>query len=101
RALQQFAGPSGRRVGFQLRGDEDVLECGKVWQQVEELEDEANVVAAEPGQPRLTELAEVRAAHGDPTRRRPVEPGDHVEQGGLAAARRSHDRGELTLLDAD
>src|ERR1700737_604769 len=59
------------------------------------------MVAPKPGQSRLAELAEVGATDDDGAGRRPVNPGDQVEHRGLAAARWTHDRGELALLDGD
>src|SRR6202011_4674925 len=55
-ALHQLACSTARRVPLELCGDEDVLERGQVRQQVEELEDEADAVAPEPGQSRLVHL---------------------------------------------
>src|SRR5262249_59368446 len=89
----------GRAVARQLRGDEDVLQPGQVGQQVEELEDEADVIAPEPGQLRLAQAAEVGPTHGYAAGARLVKPGDEVEERGLAAARRSHDGRELAALD--
>src|SRR5207245_3032572 len=88
-------------VAHEVGQDEDVLQRAKVGEQVEELEHKADMVAPEPGQPRLTELAEACAAHCDGARRRAIQARDEVEHGGLAAARGPHDRGELALLDGD
>src|SRR2546421_10227158 len=96
--FQQVARPRRRLAAFELRGNEDVLERGQVGQQVEELEDETDVVAAKPGQARLAQLGEIGLAYDDRAGRWPVQPRDEVEQRGLAAARGAHDRGELALL---
>jgi len=83
---QELAGPPRHDIAFELGRDEDVLERGQVRKQVEELEDETDVVAPEPSQPGLAELAEVRAADGHGAGRRPIQPRDEVQHGGLAAA---------------
>ncbi len=57
--VQQLPGAARRGIALQLRGDKDVLERGQVGEQVEELKDEADVVAPKPGQPCLAQLAEV------------------------------------------
>ena len=41
----------------------------------------------------------VPPAHADPAGGRVLEPGDHAQRGGLAAARRADDREELAALD--
>ena len=58
---------------------------------MEELEHEADLFAAEPGQRILVERRDVHAVDADLTRRRGVEASDEPEQCGLAAARRADD----------
>src|SRR5207302_543746 len=97
--FQQLARTRRPLAAFELRGNEDVLERGQVGQQVEELEDETTMAPANSGQARLAQLGEIGPAYGDRAGRWPVQPRVEVEQGGLAAARGAHDRGELALLD--
>src|SRR5260370_32858360 len=89
------------RGGFlppcQLRRDEDVVEDAQVVQQVEELEDEADAGAAEPRQLCFAKTSERGATDTYRPGRGPIETGDEVEESRLAAAPRSHDRGELPL----
>ena len=82
-------------------GDGHVLADGQVVEQVEELEDEADVRAAEPGGSRLAEPVDADAVDRDLALRRPVEAADEVEQRRLAAAGRAHDRGDAAGLDVE
>ena len=79
----------------------DVLRRGHRRQQVERLEDEADLVPPQQGQRLVVERGDLGVAEVDLARRRPVEAGEHVQQGRLAGARRSHDRGELAGGEAD
>ena len=64
---------------------------------MEELKDEADFLAAQPCQPVLVEARDVHLVDEHVARARRVEAGDETEQRGLAAARRPHDRQELSL----
>ena len=79
----------------------DVLRRGHRRQQVERLEDEADLVAAQQRERLVVERGDLGVAEEHLARRRPVEAGEHVQQGRLAGARRAHDRGELAGLEAD
>ena len=68
-------------------------------QQVEELEDEAELVAAQLGQLAVVEAGDLVAVERDRARGRRVEAGEDVHQGRLARARRAHDRGEAAALE--
>ena len=78
---------------------EHVLVGGQHRQQVEELEDEADVLAAQLRDLVVLQLPEARAGDRDVARRGAVERGEDVHQGRLAGARRAHDRGQLALRD--
>ncbi len=95
---QQLPGPGpGLPPGRpgQLGGQQHVVLDGEVVEQVEELEDDADVPGPEPGQRALAELVDPPPGQADLAGARPVQPGDQVEQGGLAAAGRAHDRHHL------
>ena len=76
----------------ELQRQEDVLARVEDRQQVEELKDEADVVAAQLGELAVVEPGEVDAVDHDRARGRAVEAGEDVHQGRLARARRAHDR---------
>ena len=67
----------------------DVLLRRQHRDQVEELEDEAELVAAQLGERGVVEPGDLRAVERDRARGRPVEPGEDVHQGRLARARRA------------
>jgi hypothetical protein len=99
---QQFCHPGpGLPPGQpgQLGGQQHIVGHGQVVQQVEELEDHADPLPPEPGQPGLAEPVDPLSGHGDRPAGRPVQPGDEVEQGGLAAPGRSHHRDRLAWSD--
>jgi len=99
---QQLIGPRprlrGRQAG-QLGGEQDVVRDGHVVEQVEELEDHADLAPPELGQPGLAERVDAFAADPDLAAGRPVEPGDQVEQGRFPAAGRPHHRDRLAVAD--
>jgi hypothetical protein len=73
-----------------LCGQQHVVGDGQIVEQVEELEDHADVPVPEAGQTGLTEGVDALPGHHDRAAGRPVQAGDQVEQGRLAAARRAH-----------
>src|SRR5262249_13093431 len=75
----------------------DVLIGGEHWQQVQMLEDEPDVLSAPGSQLPGRHRAHLRSSDADGAAGGPVEPGEHVEQGGFAGARGPHQRGERTL----
>ena len=79
----------------------DVLLRAQHRQQVEELEDEADLVAPQLGQALVVEVGDLLAGDPDRALGGPVEPGQHVHQGGLARARRAHDGREAALGEVD
>ena len=70
-------------------------------QQVERLEDEADPVAPQQGERLVVERGDLGVAEVHLARRGPVEAGEHVQQGRLAGAGGTHDRGELAPREAD
>jgi hypothetical protein len=80
---------------------QDVLFGVEHRQQVERLEDEADLVATQVRQPLVVEVREVDAVEQDGAGRRPIEPGEDVHQRRLARAGRTHDRGEARRRKAD
>ena len=76
----------------------DVLRRRQCRQQVERLEDEADLVTTQQRQRLVVERGDLGVADVDLARRGPVEAGEHVQQGRLAGAGRPHDRGELAGL---
>ncbi len=65
----------------------DVLRDGQMRQDVEGLEDEADLVPPQAGAGVLVEPRDVLAADDDAAGVRRIEAGDQVQQGGLAGAR--------------
>ena len=89
-----ISSPIPARVGLapgDLERQEDVLLRGEHRQQVEELEDEADVVAAQRGQPGVIEAGDLDVADPHLPLVGLVEPGQDVHERGLARARRAHD----------
>ena len=82
-------------------GSEDVLLRREHRQQVELLEDEADVPAAQLGQVLVGHLGDVLAADLHAAVGRAVEPGEQVHERRLAGARRAHDGRELADGDLE
>jgi len=89
---------SARQVGQEQR-QLDVLEGRQHRDEVVELEDEADVVGPPAGDPRVGEHPQVLIVDDHAAPGGPVEPGDQVEQGGLARARGAHQGEVFALLD--
>jgi hypothetical protein len=79
----------------------DVVACRHRRQQVEELEDEPDVPAAERGRLVGPHVAQALAVDEHLADRRPVEPRDDVEQRGLAGPAGSHDGDRPTLAHGE
>jgi hypothetical protein len=89
--LQQTGGPPPRLGPGQTRqlgGQQHVVGDRQVVQQIEELEDHADLRPPELRRPRLAHPVHPQPGDGDGARAGPVEPGDQVEQRRLAAAGR-------------
>jgi hypothetical protein len=97
--------PVGSSARTTVAGDrqrqEDVLLGGQHRQQVEELEDEADVLAAQQRDAAVGQRADVLAADRHPAARRPVEGGEDVHQRRLAGARRAHDGDQLGRVNLE
>ncbi len=70
-------------------------------QQVEGLEDEADLVAAQLGELALLEVGDLGAVEDDAALGRLVEAGEDVHEGRLARARRAHDRRQPPAGEVD
>jgi len=77
-----------------------VLEHRHALKQVEELEDQPDVPAAQPGQVVLAVPGDLLTRHSDLPLVGGIQAGDQVQQRGFAAARRPHQSDELALTDA-
>jgi hypothetical protein len=77
----------------------DVLAGAEAGEEVEELEDEAEIGGPEPGPLALAETADLAPVESQPPLARRVEGAEQVEQRALAAARGTDDRDQLARLD--
>ena len=100
--LEQLVEPGlvGLLAGDRERQD-DVLLGVEHRQEVEELEDEADVLAPQLRQLRVVEPRDLGAGDLHRARGRLVEAREDVHQGRLAGARRAHDRDELAGADVE
>ena len=100
--VEQVPGPGLRHLALAARDDRGqghVLQHGHALEQVEELEDQAHVAAAHPGQVVLAPPGHQLAGDLDLALVRRVQPGHQVQQRGLAAAGRAHQGDEVARLD--
>ena len=88
------------RPAAQVQRQADVLEARQRRQQVEELEDEADLVAPHARQLVVGQAGERFAVDADLAGRRAIEAADRVEQRRLAGAGRADDRHHLAAGDA-
>ena len=95
RASRRALVPASRAATAMLSAHAQVIE------QVEELEDEPDVGPPEPRRAGLAETVDPDAGDLDLALGRAVEAADQVEQRRLAAARRTHDRGDPAGLDVE
>jgi hypothetical protein len=93
--------PSGSRARFrgQFQGDLDILECGERGEQVEGLEDEADIPGSKPCAVFLGKTGELRLSDLDRPAGGLVESGHDPEQGGLAGSRGANNGRHLSWLD--
>ncbi len=89
--LEQLVGAEARIEAAQLEGDLDVLPRGQRGDEVEGLEDEADLLRAQPRPRVLAQRAELDAVEEDAPAGGPVEARHQREQRALAAARRAED----------
>ena len=83
--VQRALGPlGGREHVAEVHRQHDVLDDGQRGQQLEELEHDADGLAAPDRELVLVELVHRRAVDDDRARRGPVDAGDHVDERRLA-----------------
>src|SRR6202040_1875593 len=78
-----------------------ILKCRRPLQEIEALEDEAEIVAAEQGARLARQAADIRTAEVIMSRRRDIETAKDVHAGRLAGTRRSHHGNELALMHGE
>ena len=83
----------------QLEGEFDIFEDGEGWEEVEELEDGADLGSAEEGETLGIELAELGGADADGAGVGAVDAAEAIEEGGFAAARGSHEGDAFAGMD--
>ncbi len=101
---QRLLGPAPALLARQPGVDQrqlDVVQRVGAGQQVEGLEHEADLAVADRGQLVVRELLDRGAVQAVGARGRLVEAADHVHQGGLAAARGTHDGHVLAAVDRE
>ena len=89
--LERASPPLGRPHASLGHGELDVFPGGQHRQEVEALKDEAQPQEAQPGELPVGQALQPGAEHLHGAARRGVDPAQQLQQGGLAAARRSHD----------
>jgi hypothetical protein len=101
-AAEQFVEPPavGLLAGDRERQD-DVLLRRQHREEVEELEDEADLLAPEHGQLLVGEPPDLDAVEDDASAGRAIEPSHDVHQGRLTGARGPHDRGQTPVGDIE
>ena len=90
-----------RLAAGQALGQEDVLLGGQGGQQVEGLEDEAELVAAHGGELLVLHARQVLSGDEDAAGGGGVQAGHAVQEGGLTRARGAHDGHELAFGDGE
>ena len=101
---QRLGGPLAPLLGLHTERYErrlDVLLRGQRRDEVERLEDDADLLGAQPGQLGLADGGEVHAVQLDAAGGGAVETADHLQQGGLAAARGALDDELVAVLDGE
>ena len=90
--------PVHQRHAGEEEWERDVVDDAVARQQIERLEDDADVRAAVPRESVLIERAEVDAVDDDTPAAGALQTREDVQQRRLARARRAHHRDELTAL---
>lgn len=88
------------RAAVQLNGEDDVLIYAEHRHQIIGLEHEADLPPPEDGQLLVLQGGQLPAVHRHRAGGGPVQPAQHVQQGGLARPRRADDSHELAVLHA-
>ena len=101
RQLYVFEEPSRACASVAPPGDlqrrEDILQRRHRGDEVERLEDKAELASSERGERVFAHACDLLAVDDNPPGGRRVEPGHKAEQSGLAAARGADDRDELPV----
>src|SRR6266550_766812 len=95
-----FATLLGIELGEQQR-EFHVFKSGEHGNQIESLENVSDMLVAPVGRLRVAEAEYVLAQHQQVARRGTVNGGNHIQQGGLARARRAHQGEEFAGSDLD
>src|SRR5215471_16724986 len=90
-----------RNPATQLQRQLNVFPCRQGGQQLEELEDDADVAAPPPGELVLAHVANLVTSKGNAARCGPVDSGQDVEQRRLAASRGSVDGEQAAVRDLE
>ena len=90
----------GRHAGVDQR-QLDVVQGAGAREQVERLEDEADLLVADPGQLGVGQVRHALPVEPVLARRGRVEAADHVHQRALAGPGRPHDRDEFVAVDVE
>src|ERR1700744_5076140 len=93
RRLRPFALPAADLIGYL-----NVVASRQRWQQIELLEDEADLAATHGGTFGVRQIGEVDAVNQNAPRGRTGQPPQQIEKRGLAAAGRTNDRNEFAAL---
>ena len=89
-----------RKEALELRRQDHIFPNGEGWDQVKELKDKADVIAAEEGALALGQCRDFPAADPDLALVHQVNPAQQVEQGAFAGAAFAQDGDEFTAGDA-
>src|SRR5690606_31891847 len=90
-----------RHPALEKQGEFDVLVNVEYGDQIEALEDESELVQAQPGEAGVVELGGCLPVDADHARGGDVDAADEVEKGGLPRARRGGDRRELSFAEGE
>ena len=90
---------AAERLAVDEHRQPDVFSRGEGWEQVVELEDEADLAAAQAGELVVAQLGERLVVEVDLAGGRDIQPAKQVEQGGLAGAGWPHDGDEFAALN--
>jgi hypothetical protein len=89
----------GAAVAPQFAGEHDVLQGSETAEQLERLEHEPDLLAANPRPLLFVEVGEFLSAQGNRPRGWQVQPGEDAEQGRLAGSGSPDDRDGLARID--
>src|SRR5690606_10710218 len=91
----------GRFDAFVDEGEFDVFECGGARNEVEALEDESQVVAAQQGELVVGEVGDIESAEVVASGGGRIQAADDVHGGGFAGAAGAHDGDKFAVIDAE